>query len=126
MSIWLLGYLCIEVIDMVVWWEYGLKVLGMVEGKGVLEGVLYLWMDDFLVWLVVVFGEYDRLLEVGWECVNVEGLQEIWNCLDLEGMLYKEVIVVELVDCWVDEMIWFVDFFGNCLEVFYGIVLEYC
>ena len=31
---WSLGYLRIEATDMAAWREYGLKVLGMVEGSG--------------------------------------------------------------------------------------------
>lgn len=77
MSIRSLGYLRIEATDMAAWREYGLKVLGMVEGKGAPEGALYLRMDDFPARLVVVPGEHDRLLEAGWECANAEGLQEI-------------------------------------------------
>ena len=38
MSIRSLGYLRIEATDMAAWREYGLKVLGMVEGKGVPHG----------------------------------------------------------------------------------------
>ena len=34
MSIRSLGYLRIEATDIAAWREYGLKVLGMVEGKG--------------------------------------------------------------------------------------------
>lgn len=63
MSIRSLGYLRIEATDMAAWREYGLKVLGMVEGKGAPEGALYLRMDDFPARLVVVPGEHDRLLE---------------------------------------------------------------
>ncbi len=51
MSIRSLGYLRIEATDMAAWRDYGLKVLGMVEGKGTPgispEGALYLRMDDF-------------------------------------------------------------------------------
>ena len=35
-----LGYLRIEATDMAAWREYGLKVLGMVEGSGNTEGAL--------------------------------------------------------------------------------------
>ena len=38
MSIRSLGYLRIEATDMQAWRDYGLKVLGMVEGKGSTEG----------------------------------------------------------------------------------------
>ena len=80
MSIRSLGYLRIEATDMQAWRDYGLKVLGMVEGKGAPEGApgsLYLRMDDFPARLVIVPGEHDRLSEAGWECTNAEGLQEI-------------------------------------------------
>ncbi|WP_353611632.1 VOC family protein, partial [Mycobacterium tuberculosis] len=125
MSIRSLGYLRIEATDMAAWREYGLKVLGMVEGKGAPEGALYLRMDDFPARLVVVPGEHDRLLEAGWECANAEGLQEIRNRLDLEGTPYKEATAAELADRRVDEMIRFADPSGNCLEVFHGTALEH-
>ena len=56
MSIRSLGYLRIEATDVAAWREYGLKVLGMVEGKGTVEGALYLRMDDFPARLVIVPG----------------------------------------------------------------------
>ena len=85
MSIRSLGYLRIEATDVPAWREYGLKVLGMVEGRGATDGALYLRMDDFPARLVIVPGEHDRLLESGWECANSAGLQEIRQALDLEG-----------------------------------------
>ena len=62
MSIRALAYLRIEATDMAAWREYGLKVLGMVEGNGGVDGALYLRMDDFPARLVIVPGEHDRLL----------------------------------------------------------------
>jgi hypothetical protein len=54
MSIRSLGYLRIESTDVAAWREYGLKVLGMVEGKGLTEGALYLRIDEFPARLVTV------------------------------------------------------------------------
>lgn len=125
MGIRSLGYLRIETTDMGAWREYGLKVLGMVEGKGDIQGALYLRTDDFPARLVIVPGEHDRLLEAGWECANAEGLQEIRNRLDVEGTPYKEATDAELADRRVDEMIGFSDPSGNFLEVFHGVALEY-
>src|SRR5271156_5326717 len=90
MSIRSLGYLRIESTDVAAWREYGLKVLGMVEGRGTTDGALYLRMDDFPARLVIVPGEHDRLAEAGWECANAEGLQEIRNRLDVEGTPNQE------------------------------------
>ncbi|WP_421843805.1 iron-dependent extradiol dioxygenase HsaC [Mycobacterium sp.] len=125
MSIRALGYLRIEATDMAAWREYGLKVLGMVEGKGAIEGALYLRMDDFPARLVILPGDQDRLSAAGWECANAEGLQEIRNRLDVEGTPYKEASAAELADRRVDEMIQFSDPSGNCQEVFHGAALEH-
>jgi len=120
-----LGYLRIESTDVPAWREYGLKVLGMVEGSGATEGALYLRMDDFPARLVVVPGEHDRLSESGWECADAAGLQSVRDALDVEGVPYKEATAAELADRRVDEMITFADPSGNRLEVFHGAALEH-
>src|SRR5436190_15305112 len=107
MSIRSLGYLRIESTDVAAWREYGLKVLGMVEGSGSTDGALYLRMDEFPARLVIVPGEHDRLLESGWEAANAADVQEIRKRLDLEGTPYKEATAAELAERRVDEMIVF-------------------
>ncbi len=125
MSIRSLGYLRIEATDMAAWREYGLKVLGMVEGKGSQPDALYLRMDEFPARLVIVPGEQDRLRESGWETANAGALQDIRNRLDIEGTPYKEATAAQLADRRVDEMIIFSDPSGNTLEVFHGVALEH-
>jgi 3,4-dihydroxy-9,10-secoandrosta-1,3,5(10)-triene-9,17-dione 4,5-dioxygenase len=125
MSIRSLGYLRIESTDVAAWREYGLKVLGMVEGSGACEGAVYLRMDEFPARLVIVPGEHDRLVQSGWETANAAGLQEIRNALDIEGTPYKEATAAELADRRVDEMIVFQDPSANTLEVFHGAALEH-
>lgn len=125
MSIRSLGYLRFESTDVAAWREYGLKVLGMVEGTGTIDGALYLRMDDFPARLVIVPGDRDRLAEAGWECANAAELQDVRNRLDMEGVPYKEATQAELADRRVDEMIRFADPSGNCLEVFHGAALEH-
>ena len=120
-----LGYLRVEATDVGAWRDYGLKVLGMVEGRGSIDGALYLRMDDFPARLVIVPGERDRLMDAGWECANAEGLQQIRNAHDVEGVPYKEATAAELKDRRVDEMIRFTDPSGNGLEVFHGAALEH-
>ena len=120
-----LGYLRIESADVGAWREFGVRALGMVEGRGPEAGAVYLRMDDFPARLVIVPGEHDRLSEAGWECANAAGLQEIRNRLDVEGAPYKEATAAELADRRVDEMIRFSDPSGNCLEVFHGAALEH-
>lgn len=120
-----LGYLRIESTDVAAWREFGLKVLGMIEGTGSTPGALYLRMDDFPARLVIVPGEHDRLAAAGWECTNAAALQEVRHALEVEGVAYKEATAAELADRRVDEMITFADPSGNQLEVFCGAALEH-
>ncbi|MGV8871287.1 MAG: iron-dependent extradiol dioxygenase HsaC [Rhodococcus sp. (in: high G+C Gram-positive bacteria)] len=125
MTISSLGYLRIEATDMAAWREYGLKVLGMVEGKGSIPGGLYLRMDDFPARLVIVPGERDRLVQSGWETANKAELQDIRDRLDRAGVPYKEATAEALADRRVDELITFEDPSANVLEVFHGAALEH-
>ena len=125
MGIRSLGYLRIEATDMAAWREYGLKVLGMVEGSGDDPDALYLRMDDFPARLVIVPGESDRLSAVGWETAHASELQEIRDRLDGAGVPYKEGTVEQRAERKVDELITFTDPSGNTQEVFHGIALQH-
>ena len=120
-----LGYLRVAATDLAAWREYGLKVLGMVEGDGPTEGALYLRMDDFPARLVIVPGEKDRLAASGWETANAEELQDIRDRLEAAGVPYKEGTVEELADRRVVELISFEDPSGNTLEAFHGVALQH-
>jgi 3,4-dihydroxy-9,10-secoandrosta-1,3,5(10)-triene-9,17-dione 4,5-dioxygenase len=125
MGIRSLGYLRIETTDMAKWREYGLKVLGMIEGKGTNPDTLYLRMDDFPARLVVVPGERDRLAQTGWEVANAGELDEIRRSLDSYGVPHKEGTAEQLADRRVDDLVVFDDPSGNTLEVFHGVALEH-
>ncbi|MQA61513.1 MAG: 2,3-dihydroxybiphenyl 1,2-dioxygenase [Actinophytocola sp.] len=125
MGIRSLGYLRIEATDMAAWREYGLKVLGMIEGKGADPDALYLRMDDFPARLVITPGEADRLAQTGWEAANAAELQEIRDRLDANGVPYKEGTAEQLADRRVDELISFADPSGNTQEVFHGVALQH-
>lgn len=120
-----LGYLRIEATDVEAWREYGLKVLGMVEGRGTHEGALYLRMDDFPARLVIVPGERDALAASGWEAADAAGLDEVRRALEHAGVPFKEGSPAELAERRVDAMIRFDDPSGNTLEVFHGAALEH-
>ncbi|BBY99793.1 iron-dependent extradiol dioxygenase HsaC [Mycolicibacterium fallax] len=125
MGIRSLGYLRVEATDMAAWREYGLKILGMVEGKGSVEGALYLRMDEFPARLVIVPGERDHLLVAGWETANAADLQGIRDRLTAQGHPFREADAAELADRRVDEMIVLDDPSGNTLEIFHGVALEH-
>jgi 3,4-dihydroxy-9,10-secoandrosta-1,3,5(10)-triene-9,17-dione 4,5-dioxygenase len=125
MAIRSLGYLRIEATDVGAWRDYGLKVLGMVEGSGAVEGALYLRMDDFPARLVIVPGERDGLSATGWETANAAELQDVRDRLDAAGVPYKEGTAEELADRRVVELISFDDPSGNTQEVFHGVALQH-
>jgi 3,4-dihydroxy-9,10-secoandrosta-1,3,5(10)-triene-9,17-dione 4,5-dioxygenase len=125
MGIRSLGYLRIEATDLARWREFGLKVLGMVEGTGADPDALYLRMDEFPARLVIVPGDQDRLAQAGWETANAAGLDEIRQRLDAAGVSYKEGSTEERAERRVAELIRFDDSSGNTLEVFHGIALQH-
>jgi len=120
-----LGYLRIEATNMERWREFGLKVLGMVEGKGADPDALYLRMDDFPARLVITPGEADRLAAAGWEVANVEELGEMCGRLEAAGAPYKEGSAAEAADRRVAALIKVEDPSGNTLEIFHGVALEH-
>ena len=60
-----LGYLRVEATDVPAWREFGVKVLGMVLGRGPDPSALYLRMDDLPARIVVLPGSKDRLAASG-------------------------------------------------------------
>jgi 3,4-dihydroxy-9,10-secoandrosta-1,3,5(10)-triene-9,17-dione 4,5-dioxygenase len=125
MGIRSLGYLRIEATDMAAWREYGLKVLGMIEGKGTNPDALYLRMDDFPARLVIFPGDQDRLAQAGWEVANEGELAEIATALDAAGVAVEKASDDDLKDRRVNGLIRFDDPSGNTLEVFHGAALEH-
>nr|WP_157102793.1 iron-dependent extradiol dioxygenase HsaC [Nocardia vermiculata] len=115
-----LGYMRIEATDVAAWREYGVKVLGMMEGKGANPDALYLRMDDFPARLVIVPGEKDRLLVSGWEVANRAELQELRETLAKADVAFEEATKEDLAERRVEGMIRFQDPTGNTLEAFFG------
>ena len=125
MSIRALAYLRIEATDMAAWRDYGLKVLGMVEGKGADPDALYLRMDDYPARLVIVPGERDGLYSSGWECANAEGLQEIRERLAKADWAFEEGTKEEAAERNVVEFIKCRDASGSRLEIFHTVALQH-
>ncbi|MFD6858038.1 iron-dependent extradiol dioxygenase HsaC [Rhodococcus sp. NPDC060090] len=125
MSIRSLAYLRIGATDVGAWRDYGLKVLGMVEGKGTNPDALYLRMDDFPARLVIEPHDTDHLLVSGWETANAGDLQTVRDNLSAAGVPFKEGTAEQIADRRVDEMIVFQDPSGNTLEAFHGAALEH-
>jgi 3,4-dihydroxy-9,10-secoandrosta-1,3,5(10)-triene-9,17-dione 4,5-dioxygenase len=120
-----LGYLRIESADIGAWREFGVRVLGMAEGRGPDASALYLRMDDFPARLVIVPGERERLLASGWEVSGEDSLAGVGKALADAGVAVKAGTAAELAERRVGQMLRFDDPAGNALEVFCGAALEH-
>ncbi|WP_454793710.1 iron-dependent extradiol dioxygenase HsaC [Mycolicibacterium lutetiense] len=110
----------IEATDVAAWRQFGVKVLGMVEGEGAIPDALYLRMDDFAARLVIVPGDQDRLLISGWEVADAPALQSVRENLSKAGVDFVEGTKDEIRERRVEGLIRFSDPAGNVLEAFYG------
>jgi 3,4-dihydroxy-9,10-secoandrosta-1,3,5(10)-triene-9,17-dione 4,5-dioxygenase len=119
-----LGYLRIEATDVEAWRAFGVKVLGLTEGRGPAPGALYLRMDDFPARLVVLPGERDRLICTGWELANAAELAAVNRVLEEAGVAVKPGSAEELADRRVSGLLQVDDPFGNTLELFCGAALD--
>jgi 3,4-dihydroxy-9,10-secoandrosta-1,3,5(10)-triene-9,17-dione 4,5-dioxygenase len=120
-----LGYITISTSDIDRWRHFAFRVLGFAEGKGSDPSALYLRMDERAARIVVVPGETDRLLAVGWEVRDHAALQRIKATLDGAGVAFKQLSVDEAEARRVEEVITFEDPAGTALEVFHGPVLDH-
>jgi 3,4-dihydroxy-9,10-secoandrosta-1,3,5(10)-triene-9,17-dione 4,5-dioxygenase len=119
-----LGYLRVEATDVPAWREFGVKVLGMVEGRGPDRSAVYLRMDDLPARIVVVPGERDRLAASGWELASFVELKELCGILETAGVGFKPAGADELAARRVADMISVDDPSGNRLEFFCGAALD--
>jgi 3,4-dihydroxy-9,10-secoandrosta-1,3,5(10)-triene-9,17-dione 4,5-dioxygenase len=120
-----LGYLRFSSADVGAWREFGVKVLGMTEGRGPEEGALYLRMDEMPARLVIVPGSSERLLATGWEVKDAAALAAVGRALADAGVPYKAASDAELAARRVGAMINAMDPHGQPLEVFCGAALEH-
>ena len=120
-----LGYLRLSSADVAAWREFGVKVLGMTEGRGPEEGALYLRMDEMPARLVIVPGSSEKLLASGWEVRDAAALAAVGRALSDAGVPYKAASDAELAARRVGAMLTLEDPDGQPLEVFCGAALEH-
>lgn len=120
-----LGYITISTNNIDRWRHFAFGVLGFAEGKGPDESALYLRMDERAARLIVVPGETDRVLTIGWEVRDHPALQRIKATLDGAGAPFKQLSVEEAEARRVEEVITFEDPAGTTLEVCHGAVLDH-
>jgi 3,4-dihydroxy-9,10-secoandrosta-1,3,5(10)-triene-9,17-dione 4,5-dioxygenase len=120
-----LGYITVAASDIDRWRQFAFGVLGFAEGKGSDPSALYLRMDERAARIIVVPGDVDRVLTVGWEVRDHAALDEVKVTLDAAGVAFKELSAAEADERRVEEVITFEDPAGTTLEVFHGAVLDH-
>lgn len=120
-----LGYITISTADIDRWRQFAFGVLGFAEGKGPDPSTLYLRMDERAARIIVVPGETDRVINVGWEVRDRAALQRVKTALDGAGAPFKQLSADEVDAGRVEEAITLEDPAGTTLEVFHGAVLDH-
>ncbi|GAB3477600.1 VOC family protein [Nocardiopsis coralliicola] len=120
-----LGYLKVQAQDLPRWRELMVDALGMAEGTGPQEGGLYLRMDEREARLIVLPGDTDRVLAVGWEVRDGADLDEVARRVEAAGTPVKELPFTEADERRVERAITFEDPAGTPVEVFCGPVLDH-
>jgi 3,4-dihydroxy-9,10-secoandrosta-1,3,5(10)-triene-9,17-dione 4,5-dioxygenase len=118
-----LGYLRIESADIPAWREFGVRVLGMAEGRGPEPDALYLRMDGFPARLVILPGERERLAATGWEVADEGALAGLGRALAAAGVPAKAGTGEECAQRRVASLLHVQDPAGNALEIFAGAAL---
>lgn len=120
-----LGYITVSTNDIDRWRQFAFGVLGFAEGKGPNPSALYLRMDERAARIIVVPGDSDRILTVGWEVRDHPALQRVRSALDGAGVPFKQLSLQDADERRVEEAILFEDSGGTTVEVFHGAVLDH-
>src|ERR1044072_5786665 len=112
-----LGYITVAASDIDRWRQFAFGVLGFAEGSGPDPSALYLRMDERAARIIVVPGDVDRVVTVGWEVRDDDALVELTAALDAAGVAVKELSAAEADERRVEEVITFDDPAGTTLEV---------
>jgi 2,3-dihydroxybiphenyl 1,2-dioxygenase len=120
-----LGFVKVQATDIDRWRHFAFRVIGFAEGSGPDPDALYLRMDERAARIIVVPGEVDKIVTVGWEVRDRAALERVKAALDDAGVPVKELSLEEADARRVEEVISFDDPAGTSTEVFHGAVLDH-
>jgi len=120
-----LGYLKVQTRDIERWRELVIDGLGFAEGSGPEPDALYLRMDERQARLIVVPGDSDRVLAIGWEVRDQFALAAVGRAVEAYGTPVKVLSEQESIDRAVEQVIAFTDPGGHPIEVYFGPVLDH-
>lgn len=120
-----LGYLTIQTTDMDRWRSLAFDVLSLAEGSGPDDNALYLRMDERSARLIVVPGDKDKIVTVGWEVRDRNGLEAVRKAVQGAGIDTEMLSVSEADRRRVEGVFSFVDPTGTQVEIFHGPSLDH-
>jgi 3,4-dihydroxy-9,10-secoandrosta-1,3,5(10)-triene-9,17-dione 4,5-dioxygenase len=120
-----LGYITIQTSDIDRWRTFAFDVLGFAQGNGPDPDALYLRMDERFARVIVVPGDSDQVVHVGWEVRDGAALQRVRESLEHAGVAIKPLSVEEANARRVEDVISFTDPTGTTTEVFFGPALDH-
>lgn len=120
-----LGYLRIQTTDTARWRELVVDGLGMAIGTGPEPDGLYLRVDERRARLIVLPGEVDKALAVGWEVRDEFALRRVREAVEKAGIAVEVLSEEESTYRDAEQVIAFDDPGGTRTEVFFGPVLDH-
>jgi 3,4-dihydroxy-9,10-secoandrosta-1,3,5(10)-triene-9,17-dione 4,5-dioxygenase len=120
-----LGYIRIQTSHIDRWRSFAFDVLGFAHGSGPEPDALYLRMDERPARIIVVPGDTDQVVHVGWEVRDGLALQRVRETLERAGVAVKPLSIEEADDRRVEDVFAFTDPTGTTTEVFFGPALDH-
>ncbi|MEJ9080631.1 biphenyl-2,3-diol 1,2-dioxygenase [Gordonia malaquae] len=120
-----LGYIKVQTHDMDRWRTFAFDVLGFAKGSGPDENALYLRMDERAARIVIVEGETDEIVTIGWEVRDGKALARVRDAVTAAGVSVTDLSGEEADARRIEAGISFTDPAGATLEVFHGPILDH-
>ncbi|MGZ4531700.1 MAG: 2,3-dihydroxybiphenyl 1,2-dioxygenase, partial [Mycobacteriaceae bacterium] len=120
-----LGYIKVQTTDMERWRKLAFEVLGFAKGSGPDKNALYLRMDERASRIVIVAGDADAVVDIGWEVRDHAALARVRAAVEAAGIAVKSLGLEEADARRVEEVIAFQDPSGASIEIFHGAILDH-
>ncbi|WP_007025611.1 VOC family protein [Saccharomonospora iraqiensis] len=120
-----LGYLRVATTDLARWREFAVDGLGFAETSGPDPDGLYLRMDERWARLILLPGDTDRVLAVGWEVRDQFALAAVGRAVEAAGTPVTMLSRPEAVERGAEQVLSFTDPAGVPVEVFFAPRLDH-
>ena len=120
-----LGYLRVQTAELPNWRTFAVDGIGWAVGRGPEPDGLYLRMDERQARLILVPGECDRVLAVGWEVRDGFALERVQAAVEAAGIDVTRLSDEDCDERAAEAVLTFRDPAGTPLEVFFGPVLDH-